>query len=100
MLRGRENPASSCSSVSASVLEPPDIESQAIFCVSGLMKSLLEQGFDPARRSGWRDRGHAGVPAGSDLDIRRQAGGIHEPFRISDRPFVKRRDAPRQGIDE
>src|SRR4051794_5744854 len=84
---------------SASMGELPQIDSQAIFCVSGLMKSLREKRLDPSLRSRSRDRGHARVPAGSDLDIRRQAGGIHEALGVCDRPFVKRGDAPRQRVD-
>src|SRR4051794_10280913 len=36
----------------------------------------------PVLRSRSRDRGHARVPAGSDLDIRRQAVGIHEALGV------------------
>src|SRR5580700_11319486 len=88
------------SSASASVAGSPQIESQAIFCVSGPMKPLLKQSLDLALRSRPSDRGHAGVPAGSDLDVRRWAGGIHEALRVRNRPFIKRSDAGRQRIDE
>src|SRR3979490_1279728 len=91
---------SRATNASASVAELPQIGSQAILYVSGPMESLLEQRLDPVLRSRSRDRGHARVPAGGDLDIRRQAGGIHEALRVCDRPFVKRGDAPRQCIDE
>ena len=77
------SPASAC------VAELPHIESQAIFCVSGTMEALLEQSLDLALRSRPSDRGHASVPAGSDLDVRRQAGGTHEALRVRDRPLVK-----------
>src|SRR5258708_22641802 len=85
---------------SASVAESPQIESQAIFCVSGLVKALLKQSLDLALRSRPGDRGHAGVPAGSDLDVRRQAGGTDEALRVRYRPLVKRRDARCQRVDE
>src|ERR1700730_9019782 len=63
-----ENSGSRPSSVLASVAELPQIKSQAIFCVSGPMKPLLKQSLDPALRSRPNDRGHTGVPTGSDLD--------------------------------
>src|ERR1700704_5106095 len=91
---------SRATNASASVAELPQIGSQAILYVSGPMESLLEQRLDPFRRSRSRDRGHARVPAGGDLDIRRQAGGIHEALGVCDRPFVKRGDALCQCIDE
>jgi hypothetical protein len=84
----KKNSSSWPSRASASGPELPHIESQAIFCVSGLMKPLLKQGFDLALRGRPSDRGHAGIPAGSDFDVRRQAGGIHQALRVRYRPLV------------
>src|ERR1700692_510287 len=88
------------SPASALVTELPHIESQAIFRVPGTMEALLEQSLDLALRSRPCDRGHASVPAGSDLDIRRQAGGTHEALGVRDRPLVKCRNATRERVDE
>jgi hypothetical protein len=80
--------------------ELPHIKSQPIFCVSGPMKSLLKQSLDLALRRRPTDRGHTGAPAGGDLDVRRQAGGIHEALGVRYRPLVEQRDAVRQRVDE
>src|SRR6476659_4864167 len=96
----RKSSGSCALRVSASVTELPDIESQAIFCVSGLMKAPLKQSLDPALRRRPGDRGHTGVPAHSDLDVRRQARGTHKALRVRDRPLIKRSDAGRQRFDE
>src|ERR1700738_5097317 len=86
------SPASAC------VAELSHIESQAIFCVAGTMEALLEQSLDLALRSRQRNRAQAAVPAGSDLDIRRQAGGTHEALGVRDRPLVKCRNATRERV--
>ena len=54
---------------SLSGAKPAQVGSEPIFCVSGLMKSLLEQGLDSVLRRGPNNRSHAGVPPGGDFDV-------------------------------
>ena len=76
------------------------MESESGFRVSGLLKPLLQEGFDAFLRRGSLDGGHAGVPARSDLDVGRQAGFVHEAFGVGDRPLVERGDAVCECVDE
>src|SRR3984885_9147308 len=85
---------------SAGLAELPDIEPQPIFRVAGPMEAPLEQRLDPALRGGPDERGHAGIPAGGDFHVWRQACLAHQALGVGDRPFVERRDALRQFVDE
>src|SRR6202020_1267558 len=71
-----------------------------MFRILGLVKPSLEQSFDFVLRGRPSDRSHARLPAGSDLDVRRRAGGAPKPLRVRTRPLVEGRDAPRQRVDE
>src|ERR1700733_13983482 len=84
----------------AGLAELPDIEAEAIFGVAGPVEAPLEQRLDPALRGGPTDRGHAGIPAGGDFHVWRQACLAHQALGVGDRPFVERRDALRQLVDE
>src|SRR5579883_98730 len=85
---------------SGSPIEAPQVGPEAIFRLSGTMEAALEQGLETALGSRPADRVHASVPAGGDLHVRWQAGGIHEALGVCDRPFVERCDASRELIDE
>src|SRR5580704_8626385 len=76
------------------------VESESIFRVSGLLESLLEEGFDSFLRRWSLDGGHAGVPARSDFDVGWQAGVVHEALGVGDRPLVERGDAGCECVDE
>src|SRR4051812_27475241 len=65
----------------------PDVEPEPVFRVSRRLEPLLEQGFDSFLRRWSLDGGHAGVPAGSDLDVGRKAGFVDEAFGVGDRPL-------------
>src|SRR5437588_7092018 len=93
---GRKSVARVC----LSATETPKIGSKLVLRVTWLMKSLCHQFFDLPLRGRAADRGHAGFPTGSDLYVRRQAACIDEALGIGDRPFVERRDANRQCVDE
>src|SRR5256885_11851059 len=75
------------------------VESESVLCVSRLLEPLIQQRFDSFLRRWSLDGGHAGVPAGSDFDVGRQAGFIHEALGIGDRPLVKRGDPGCKGVD-
>src|SRR2546423_4034759 len=86
--------------ISALSSELSHVESESIFRVSGLLEPLLQEGFDAFLRRGSLDGGHAGVPARSDFDVRRQAGFVHEVLGVGDRPLVERSDPRCECIDE
>src|SRR3954471_6355121 len=58
------------------------VESESIFRVSGLLEPLLQEGLDSVLRRRSLDGGHARVPAGSDLDVGRQAGFVHKSLGV------------------
>src|ERR1700730_16610173 len=99
-MRGRERWARAPLGESACVAKLAHVESESRFCISRLMKSLLEQSFDLALRGRTTDRSHAGLPAGGALDVFRQAGGAHEALGVGNRPLVERSDALCQRVDE
>jgi len=47
----------------------PQVESQSIFCISGLVKTLFQQRLYSFLRGGSHDRCKAGIPPGCDLDV-------------------------------
>src|SRR5258706_1823311 len=75
-------------------------ESESIFGVSGLLEPLLQEGLDSLLGCRSFDGGHAGIPAGSDLDIGRQTGFVHEALGVGDRPLVERGDPGCECLDE
>src|SRR3984957_12423086 len=83
-----------------SAAEPPQVVTQAIFCIAKLMKPLLEQRLDPVLRSRAPERSHASIPPSLDFDVRRQARGVDKAFRVRDRPLVERGDAGRDRVDK
>src|SRR5690349_3285932 len=89
-------------SVSARVVEAQsaDVRAESVFRVSWFLEPLLEEGLDPPLPGGSVYRGHAGVPAGSDLDVGRKAGFVHEAFGVGDRPLVEGGDAGCECADE
>ena len=56
-----------------------------------LLEPLLQEGFDSFLCRWSVDGVHARVPAGSDLDVRRQAGVVYEALGVGDRPLVRSR---------
>ena len=78
----------------------PQVESQPIFRISGLVKTLFQQRLYSFLRSGPHDRCKAGIPPGCDLDVGRQAGRVHETLGIGDRLLVERGDPRCECIDE
>src|SRR3954453_12220694 len=75
-------------------------ESESIFRVSGLLEPALQEGFDSFLRRRSLDRGHAGVPARSDLDVGRQAGFVDKALGVGDRPLVEGGDPGGECVDE
>src|SRR5437879_554920 len=80
--------------------KPSQVESESILRISRLLQPLLQEGFDSRLRCGSLDRVHTGIPARSDLDVGRQAGFVHEPLGISDRPLIERGDPGCECFDE
>jgi hypothetical protein len=76
------------------------VEPESILQVSGVLEPLLQEGFDSFLRRWSFDGGHAGVPAGSDFDVGRQAGFIHEALGVGDRSLVERRDPGCERLNE
>src|SRR3954453_23649928 len=70
--------------------QPADGESESMLRVSGRLEPSLHEALDPLLRRRPPDGGHAGVPAGSDLDVGRQAGYVHQALGVGDRPLVER----------
>src|ERR1700750_520300 len=77
-------------SVLAREAQLSEVESESILHVSRLLEPLLQKGFDSLLCRWSVDGVHARVPAGSDLDVRRQAGVVYEALGVGDRPLVER----------
>src|SRR2546423_14707867 len=75
-------------------------ESESIFQVARRLEPVLQEGLDSLLRRRSLDGGHAGVPARSDLDVGRQAGLVHKPLGVGDRPLVERGDPGGERVDE
>jgi len=75
-------------------------ESESIFRVSRLLEPSLQEGFDSFLGRWSLDGGHAGIPAGSNLDVGRQTGFVHEALGVGDRPLVERADPGCERLDE
>src|SRR4029077_20153305 len=67
-------------------------ESESVFRIAGLLKSLLQKHFDSLLGHWPLDGGHAGIPARSDFDVGRQVGFVHEALGVGDRPLIERSD--------
>src|SRR3954468_13269377 len=89
-------------SVSALAIEAhlSHVESESIFRVSGFLEPVLQEGLDSLLRRRSPDGGHARVPAGSDLDVGRQAGFVDEVLGVGDGPLVERGDPGCESVDE
>ena len=74
------------------------MKAQAVFDIAGSLEASRGQRLDAILGGRAAQRCDAGVPAGTELDIRRQAG-IDQPLRLSDRPFIEFGDTNRQGVD-
>src|SRR5258708_12360555 len=79
--------------------ELAQVVSQPIFDFSRFVEAAGHQGFDPLLGGGSADRSHARIPAGGELDVRRQAG-VDEPLGVGDRPFVEPSDPRRERLYE
>ena len=76
------------------------VEPESVLEIAGLLEPLFQEGCDVVLRGGSLDGGHAGVPAGSDFDVGRQAGGVDQALGVGDRPLVKRGDPGGERVDE
>jgi hypothetical protein len=61
---------------------------EPIFDITRLVEAAGHQRFDPILGGGSPERSDAGIPPGTELDVRRQSG-VDEALGVSDRPFVK-----------
>src|SRR4051794_2233996 len=75
-------------------------ESESILRVARGLEPLFHKGCDSFLSRWSLDGRHAGVPAGSDFDVGRQAGFVDEALGVGDRPLVERGDPGCEGVDE
>src|SRR5258706_12288254 len=80
--------------------ELSDREPQSVLDLGWLLEASIQKCPYPLLRGWPRDRLHAGVPSGRDLDVGWQTRGVHQALRIGDRPLVERGDARRERVDE
>src|ERR1700679_1186207 len=76
------------------------IESQAVFCISRLVKALVEQLLHFLLRGRPRDRVYASIPPCGHFDVGRQAGGVYQALGIADGPLFERADPSGERIDK
>src|SRR4029078_4871422 len=87
-------------SVPAVESQLPHGESESVLRVSRLLEPVLQEGCNSLLRRRSLDGGHAGVPAGSDFDVERQAGFVHKALGVGDGPLVERGDPSGESVDE
>jgi hypothetical protein len=72
------------------------VEIKPGFSVARPVEANRCQGLDSVLHGGPAERSDAGIPAGADLGIRRQAR-VHQPLGVADRPLVEAREhCPRE----
>src|SRR5450755_4685974 len=76
--------------------ELSDRESQSVLDVARLVEASTQKNLYALLRGWPRDRRHAGLPSGRDLDVGWQTRRVHQALRIGDRPLVERGDARRE----
>src|SRR5208282_3421112 len=77
----------------------PQVVSESIFDIPGLVEAALHQRFDSILCGRSPERSDARIPPGAELDIRRQ-GGADEALGLGDRPFVELGDPGRERLYE
>src|SRR5579871_5909405 len=77
----------------------PQVISEPIFDIPGLVEAALHQRFDSILCGRSPERRDARIPPSAELDIRRQAG-VDEALGLGDRPFVELCDPRRKRLDE
>src|SRR5581483_1649458 len=77
----------------------PQVVSEPIFDIPGLVEAALHQRFDSILCGRSPERSDARIPPGAKFDVRRQTG-VDESLGLGDRPFVELGDSRRERLYE
>src|SRR5277367_6831480 len=76
------------------------VESQAVFYIAWLVKTLVEELLESCLRGRPRDRVDACIPSRGHFDVRRQAGSVYEALGVADGPLFERADPRGERINK